>query len=171
MQLSKRILALDQSTQVTGWSVFVDGELKEYGKQDYAGDIVDRIICLKQWLSDYIDNSNSREELLIGLEEIQLQQIPGTSREGNVQTFKKLAWVQGVLVALIQEKSIPYKVVPSASWKSTCKVTGRNRAEQKRNAQAFVFDTYAIRATQDECDSICIGVHLVELEKEELNWE
>ena len=45
----------------------------------------------------------------------------------------------------------------ASAWKSVCGVRGRARAEQKRNAQAFVETTFGVRATQDESDAICIG--------------
>ena len=38
-------------------------------------------------------------------------------------------------------------------------IKGKNRPEQKRNAQKYVNEKFNIKATQDECDAICIGVH------------
>ena len=32
-------------------------------------------------------------------------------------------------------------------------------AEQKKNAQIYINTMYGIKATQDECDAICIGTH------------
>jgi hypothetical protein len=40
-------------------------------------------------------------------------------------------------------------------------IRGRARAEQKRNAQQFVLNTYNIKAIQDICDAICIGTHVI----------
>ena len=47
----------------------------------------------------------------------------------------------------------------ASSWKSTLKVRGKNRPEQKRNAQAVIEKVFDIKPTQDECDAICIGLH------------
>ena len=34
-------------------------------------------------------------------------------------------------------------------------------SEQKKNAQLFVQQKFDIKATQDECDAICIGSHIL----------
>ena len=79
----------------------------------------------------------------------------------NVQTFKVLSEVFGVIQELITELGIKYTVVPSATWKSTLNIKGRTRPEQKRNAQAYVLETYNVKAIQDVCDAICIGTHVL----------
>jgi hypothetical protein len=61
----------------------------------------------------------------VGFEDIQLQ----TGLAGNVQTFKVLAEVYGVIHQLLDEKKIPYQVVPSVTWKSTLGIKGKNRQE------------------------------------------
>lgn len=89
----------------------------------------------------------------------------------NVQTFKVLAEVFGVIYELITELDLPYMVVFSGTWKSTCGIKGRARDEQKRNAQIYVNNTFGIKATQDESDAICIGVHaLKNLSVAEYDW-
>ena len=47
----------------------------------------------------------------------------------------------------------------------------RNRPEQKRNAQQWVIDNYNMSPTQDECDAICIGAHILAKKDSEFNWE
>lgn len=82
-------------------------------------------------------------------------------QNGNVVTFKTLAEIYGVIHELSEELKIPYTIVPSSSWKSTLDIKGRARAEQKRNAQLFVLNEYNVKATQDMCDAICIGTHMI----------
>ena len=77
----------------------------------------------------------------------------------NVQTFKVLAEVFGVISELLVEMKIPQSAVLASSWKSALGIKGRARAEQKQNAQKWVIDTYSVKPTQDECDAICIGAH------------
>lgn len=55
------------------------------------------------------------------------------------------------------ELKIPYQVVSSQTWKSKLKIKGDKRAEQKRNCQAWVLETYNIKCTQDEADAIALG--------------
>ena len=93
----------------------------------------------------------------VAFEDIQLQE----NVTNNVQTFKVLAEVFGVIYELVTELKIPNSATLASVWKSALNIKGRTRPEQKRNAQQYVLDTYGIKATQDECDAICIGTYIV----------
>ena len=152
-----RILALDQSTRVTGWAVFADDALQEYGKFDAenaGADIGKRLTYIRTKIWSLIEKYDIEK---IVIEEIQLQNTVGN----NVVTYKKLAYVQAVIIQLLDEINMPYEIVASSSWKSTLGIKGRARAEQKKNAQIYVNTIYNIKATQDECDAICIGTHMI----------
>lgn len=168
-----RVLALDQSTQVTGWSLFENGNLVDYGKVDPSGEYLERIVFLRNWIKEYIQGykTNFGYDIEVAIEEIQLQQIPGTDREGNVVTFKKLAHVQGVVLELLVEMGVTYQVIPSSSWKSTCGIKGRARAEQKHNAQIYIEQKYGIKVIQDICDSICIGEDYLKKKNSIIEWD
>lgn len=151
-----KILALDQSSRITGWSVFADGALIEYGKFDASSvgtDIGKRLSYIKQKITELIEKFNIEQ---VAFEEIQMQ----TSVGNNVVTFKTLAYVQAIIIETLYNLNIPYAIVPSSSWKSTLGIKGRARAEQKKNAQLWVSNTYSVKPTQDECDSICIGAYM-----------
>lgn len=162
-----KILALDQSTRVTGWAVFADDALQEYGKFDAenAGtDIGKRLTYIREKVKTLIDKYDIQKILI---EEIQLQNTVGN----NVVTYKKLAYVQAILIQMFDELRLPYEIIASSSWKSTLGIKGRARAEQKKNAQIYVNTIYDIKATQDECDAICIGTHYTKLPSNEgFNW-
>ena len=148
-----KVLALDQSTRVTGWAVFADGALQEYGKFDAenAGkEMGKRLEYIRNKVKNLIEENNVTEVII---EDIQLQ----GNVANNVQTFKTLAEVFGVISELLTEMNIPQSAVLASSWKSALGIKGRARAEQKRAAQEWVVSTYNVRPTQDECDSICIG--------------
>lgn len=148
-----RLLALDQASKVTGWAIFEDGELKSYGKISLDDPNTDtRLVQLRQDIQTLVADYNIDEVIF---EDIQQQ----NNVANNVQTFKVLAEVYGVVSELLQELQIPHSTVLAASWKSTLGIKGRTRAEQKKNAQQFVQHTYGVQATQDECDAICIGTH------------
>jgi hypothetical protein len=55
----------------------------------------------------------------------------------NVTTYRALAEVLGVLEELACEMNIPHEIIHSQSWKSSLGIKGRDRATQKRNAQAY----------------------------------
>ena len=149
----KKLLALDQSSRITGWAVFSDGKLEKHGKFDaeVAGaTIADRLNYIRNKVRSLIEENDITEVIL---EDIQMQ----GNVVNNVQTFKTLAEVFGVISELLVEMKIPQSAVLASSWKSALGIKGRARAEQKRAAQEWVVTTYGVRPTQDECDAVCIG--------------
>ena len=150
---SKFIIALDQSTQLTGYAIFQDKDLIAHGVFSPSGDYEHRIVKLRQWLLDKLEPLKSNVEVYF--EDIQLQDLGGGSI--GITTFKKLAHVQGALIVTCIEEDIPYTIVPAATWRKTCGVKGRVRSEYKPAAQAHVLEKYGIQATEDEADAICIG--------------
>ena len=154
-----RLLALDQASKVTGWAIFEDGELKSYGKislNDPNTDI--RLVQLRQGIQTLVADYNIDEVIF---EDIQQQ----NNVANNVQTFKVLAEVYGVVSELLQEIQIPHSTVLAASWKSTLGIKGRTRVEQKKNAQLYVEQNYGIHVIQDIADAVCIGTHHIKKNK------
>ena len=148
------LLALDQASLTSGFAVFKDDELFDYGKFTFSdNDIAERLVKIRNKVIELIDKYDINK---VAFEDIQMQ-----NSTNNVQTFKVLAEVYGVILELLQEKKIDYVIISSNTWKSTLGIRGRARAEQKRNAQEFVLNTYNIKAIQDICDAICIGTHVI----------
>ena len=159
-----RVLALDQASRTSGWAVFDDGKLVTYGKftADQA-DVGDRLHFIRMRVSWLIDDYDIDE---VVFEDIQLQ----GNVANNVATFKALAEVFGVLYELFVMLKMPRTAVLSTVWKSTLGIKGKDRAAQKKAAQAWVEKTYGVKPTQDECDAICIGAHYVNNKVEVFDW-
>lgn len=151
-----RILALDQASNITGWAIFDNENLEQYGKIDVSKyyDLGERLHILREEVEHIIDDEHID---VVVLEDIYMD----GQRVNNVQTFKVLAEVFGVLYELCVGMQIPVDAVLAGTWKSTLGIKGKTRAEQKRAAQAWVVDAYGKKPTQDECDAICIGAHTV----------
>lgn len=148
-----KFLALDQSSRITGYAVFENAKLIDYGKFSVNDeDIGVRLMKIRQEVEQLIKRHEVEE---VVFEDIQLQ----GNVANNVQTFKALAEVFGVIYELVTELNLPNTAILASSWKSTLQVKGRTRPEQKRNAQALIEKTFNIKPTQDECDAICIGLH------------
>ena len=148
------ILALDQASRTSGYAVFQEDKLIASGTFTYGDDDFSlRLVKIRNKVIALIEQYNINKILL---EDIQLQ-----GQTNNVETYRKLAEVRGVLSELACEMNIPHEIIHSQTWKSTLNIKGRDRATQKRNAQAFVVDTYGKKVTQDESDAICIGTHYI----------
>lgn len=152
-----RILAFDQASITSGWSVFDDNELISYGSQtSHGANNTENIAKTKWWAVSMIEKWNPD---LVVIEDIQLQTYKKTADEAvdAVVTYKKLAYLQGVLINYFFENNIPYKIVSPAKWKSFSQIKGNKRTDQKRNAQLKVKSLYDINVSQDESDAILIG--------------
>lgn len=148
-----RILALDQSSKVSGYCVFEFDELVTYGKITCTDPIVGaRLNKIRNKVQDLIEEYNIDEVIF---EDIQLQK----NVANNVVTYKVLSEVFGVITELLEELKIPYSTVLAGTWKSALGIKGRTRAEQKKAAAEFVKQQFDITPTQDEADSICIGMY------------
>lgn len=154
----QNILALDQASRTTGWAVFQEEQLIASGTFTYDdNDFSQRLVKIRNKVISLIEQYNINKILL---EDIQLQ-----GQTNNVTTYKALAEVLGVLEELSCERKIPHELVHSQTWKSTLNIKGRDRATQKRNAQAYVAETYNKKVSQDESDSICIGTAYIKNNK------
>lgn len=144
------VLALDQSTRISGWAIFDAEGLEDCGKFEATGEIGERLVYIKEEIISLIEKQNITK---VAFEDIQLQ----NNVVNNVVTYKNLAMVFGVILEYLEEENIPYEIVPSSTWKSKLGIKGRTRPEQKKAAQQYVLDTYKVKASQDTCDAICIG--------------
>lgn len=148
-----RILAFDQASITSGWSVFDNNELISYGKWTSEGShSTERIGQTKYWVTSMIHAWNPNEVIF---EDIQLQKLNNGGEA--VLTYKKLAHLQGVLKNLVFEKGIPYRIVAPATWRSFNKIKGKARSDQKKNAQLKIKELYDVSVSQDEADAILIG--------------
>lgn len=160
-----KLLALDQSSKVTGVAIFEDGKLLKYSKIDVDGELPYRLMIIRNKVKEIIETENITEA---AIEDIQMQ----ANVVNNVETYRTLAEVRGVLEELFQELKIPYSIVLAGTWKSKLGIRGRDRASQKRAAQQYIVDTYGIKPIQDICDAICIGDYILFDKKQSqgLDW-
>ena len=149
------LLAIDQASVTSGYAIFKDGKLVDYGKFTFNDDVIaERLVKIRAKELELIAEHDIDE---VAFEDIQMQ----GNVANNVQTFKVLSEVFGVISETLQEKKMKYTVVMSGTWKSTLGIKGRTRPEQKRNAQEYVLNKYGVKAIQDVCDAICIGAHVL----------
>jgi Holliday junction resolvasome RuvABC endonuclease subunit len=161
-----RILALDQATRITGWSIYDEKELIKYGLFETSlDDEIARDHAIKEWVINMI---NTWQIDIVGIEGIQYQQNMG------VTTFEMLARLQGILLNTIYELKIPYKICPTNTWRAHCKVKGRTRSDKKASMQLLAKQWFDISVTDDEADAIGIGKYIADTCTKEVkieNWE
>lgn len=161
-----RILAIDQATHTSGYAVFSNKNLIDYGSFIATGnDDIERSISVKQWMISLIDQYQID---FVGIEGIQYQ------KEAGVTTFETLARLQGILAAACVEDKKQYKIIATNTWRNYCGVQGRTRVDKKRSMQLLVKQWFGISASDDECDAIGIGKYFCDLQVpkvEIIDWE
>lgn len=134
------ILSLDQA-KTTGFAIFSPTtELILHGAKtlDYA----------QQY--DFFSSLLVKYDITtLIIEDIQLQR--------NVSTFKILAQLQGIFIALAHNHNLDLHVISPNTWRSKVGLQGRNRTQLKHNAVAMVQDLYNIKTNQDTSEAVLIG--------------
>lgn len=165
-----KILAIDQARN-GAWAVF-DYETKKldtygtfsFGNKDYT---YAKAILAIESLVDTLIRTYGISAVFI--EDIQLRV--------NVQSFKKLAQLQGVLVNLFEKNEYLYDFVAPTQWQNYCKARGRSSKEIKEKIKDLeapgkkeskilsiqaAKSLYGIETENDNlADSIMIGHYVV----------
>lgn len=151
-----KLLALDQSSHTTGYTVLNNGKIVKVSHFDCVGnDLGDRLYQLRNYINDLINEYDIDE---VVFEDIQLQDVNG-NKETGIKTFKILAETFGVVHELLTERKIKYSAVLPIKWKAHFKIAGKGRVQEKKMAQSYVEKNYKINCTEDEADSLCIALY------------
>lgn len=146
-----RILTLDQATHKTGFCVF-DKETKEYVafgtvKANSKKDTPLRIHDLERWVKKAIKEYQPN---LVVIEDIQYQ--------SNNKVYKTLAQLQGVLINACIEENVPYKIVPSVTWKRKAGINQVNRTADKKASMTLASKVVGENVHEDTADAICMAL-------------
>lgn len=147
------VLALDQSTNRTGWSVFnKDGNLVMSGVFATKSKSIDKRI---EELTDYCLYLSERFQVdHVIFEDVQSQKNP--------RTFKDLSMVLGALVKFSLDNKLTHTIVSPSTWRSFLGIKTKPREVAKLGAKNYVYAKYKVDCKyDDESDSICIGTWYV----------
>lgn len=145
------ILALDQSSRVSGYAIFKDNKLIDYNYFSFTNSDLDkRLERIRKKVKELIEQNKVDKVIL---EDIQME----NNVSNNVVTYKALAEVIGVITELLVEMNIPYELILPNVWRKKLSISGYKRADCKQKARDYVKQTYNINTTEDICDAICIG--------------
>ncbi len=156
----QRILALDQSSHMTGWCVIDDGTLVKYGTFNAgAGDEAERFNRLKMWFCSMVATWKPD---FVGFEGIQLQDTSDgdKSKKMGVTVFQTLARTQGVLMETAFSLKLPFEIVPTNTWRSHAGVKGRTRTDKKTSMKLLIKQWYDVTVVDDIADAIGIGKYV-----------
>ena len=153
----RMMLALDQALRTTGWAVFKDDELCEYGTF-YVPTNMNMGKRLEKFMEEVGDLVDKYRVDIVCFEDIQDQ--------ANISTFKILAFVQAAGMIFCAGRDIKFDILAPSHWRKILGGGfGRKREEQKRKSVELVKEKYGYQVCEDAADAICIGLAWLEENK------
>lgn len=146
-----RILAFDQSTKISAYSLFVNGKYVECNCINLSKikNASDRIRAMGVELCKTIKKYNPDK---VVIEEV--------AQQSNALTLKLLARIQGIIIGFCAAHNIETYIIEPSKWRSTLHFrqgAGVKREELKQQAITYVKDTYNLDVSEDECEACCIN--------------
>lgn len=149
-----RMVALDTSTNKSGCSLFIDGELKDYRLLDMSS------------VKDTNKRINEMAKALMGLlrewnPAIVYIEIP--QGHLNIRLTQMLSELLGIVRGHCLTNDIYYEEMNPSVWRKYVGLPQgkKKRAELKVMSVEFVKNTYGIDVNDDVADSICIGTAMI----------
>ena len=168
MKNSIRVLAVDQARNC-GWSVwdYNDKSLLASGALSYPASVsFEHLLHL------------ITEDLWMVISEWNVDAVffEDTQYQMNIDSFKKLCWLQGALILWLKQNDMLYEIVPPSRWQGYCNARGRSSSEIKEKINTssgakkkgkaltieYVRDNFGIETDNDNlADAVCIGFYVV----------
>lgn len=156
-------ISIDQATKKSGIAYWEGKKLLNHELLNVKkADFYERLALIRKEIKKRILKNNVDYVLIEG---IQLESIENQSKDISVETFRKLAMLQGVLVELFIELNVDFDIVRPSVWKSKLNIFHNSRTEQKKEAMSLVYQELQEKVSEDEADAICIGLsHITEFD-------
>ena len=147
-----RVLSMDQSTRLSGWAYFEDGQYIESGVVDMSKSKLgtpERSFEMAKALWKIIKKYNP--EYLI---------IEDTQQQNNVKTVIILARLQGMIIGYAEAHGVKVHILLPSQWRSALKYSQGSkvkRQELKQQSIDYVKNNFGLDVSEDEAESICIN--------------
>lgn len=162
-------LSLDLSTKSSGWAVFDESDLVDYGCITSAStDLIKRIHIMTEGIKETIEKYDIKEVIV--------EEVRPDVGGGNINTHRALMWLQAALAFLLHDNypKIKIEYIYPSSWRASCGIRngrGVKRQSAKQLDIAFVKENYNLEVNDDIADAICIGHSHMNKISNEINWE
>lgn len=147
------VVAFDQSTRASGWSVFQDGEYVHSGIIDMS----------KSKLETDARSFAMAKELWKVLKHYKPQHVvlEETQQQSNVKTVIVLARLQGMIIGYAEAHGVKTHVVEPARWRKELHYAQGpkvKRAELKQQSLDYVKENLGLDLPEDQAEACCIGI-------------
>lgn len=146
-----KVLSMDQSTRITGFSVFDDGQYVKSGVIDLhkIKDTDERSKQMAVEICKLIEDSKPDVTII---EEVQQQ--------SNTSTVIKLARIQGVAIGFCAAHDIDLHILTPSRWRASLSYRQGpkvRREELKQQSLDFVKNNFNLELIEDEAEAVCIN--------------
>ena len=125
-------LSLDQAARVTGWAVFDNKTLKEYGTFSIKSSLPMEQRLAQFW-QELNELKNKFEPNYIFFEDIQNQH--------NNETYKKLAYIQAAIILWCYFNDIKFSVLAPSHWRKIIKESAEHPlVKSEKNKKKLLFN-------------------------------
>ena len=143
--------SLDQSTKLTGWCIWKNGNYEISGLIDFSKikDSEIRFDNMSKNITFLLDKYNP---LVVCIEDTLLQR--------NVKTLKELSQLQGVIIGYCKAKDIDIQIISPSQWRKLLgfkQGAGIKRQDLKRQCFEWVKENLNLERSEDEVEAIGIG--------------
>lgn len=149
--MNKTVIAFDESTKSTGYAIFKNSELIDYGViEQNSKNVLERVNNIINEINILIEKYKPND---IALENIQITL--------SASTAKSLMGLQFLIELLCFQKNIKCTTIRPTHWRKVLGLSNSsklNRKEKKEATITYVKEKYKINEDIDDiCDAICIG--------------
>lgn len=142
-----KVLALDTSSNKTGWALFINGKYSESGVIDLHKhkNSEERIkgMCLS--ITSLIFDKSPNV--------VVIEQLPSTR---NADTTRKLSRIIGAVFYYCISNNIEYSEMPCSTWRRLVGIENSKRSKAKADSMNHVLQKYKLDINDDEADAINI---------------
>lgn len=152
-----KILSLDQAINKTGYCLFCNNEIYEYGLIDNSKTKNHEEKINKTYFEISKKIKTMRPDILV-MEDVALQTSP--------KILIELSRLQGYIEAVCDSYGIKYILLKPTVWRKEIGIQqGKKikRSELKESAINYIKLNYDKNVTSDEADSICIGISAISI--------
>lgn len=147
------VLVCDQSTRVSGYAVFENGQYIDSGLIDMS--------------KSKLDTNERSFEMAKAIWRVIKQYKPQhlvleeTQQQSNVKTVIILSRLQGMIIGYAEAHKVSTHILQPTRWRSALQFAQGpkvKRAELKQQSIDYVKEHFGIDRTEDECEAIAEGV-------------
>lgn len=147
-----KVMSFDQSTRVSGWSLFENGEYVCSGTIDMN--------------KSKLDTDKRSFEMARRLWKILKEHKPdhlileNVQQQSGVSTVIILARLQGMIIGYAEAHKIKTHILLPTQWRASLNYRQGpkvKRIELKQQSIDYVKEKYGLKLSEDECESLCIN--------------